>query len=854
MMERDAICFENLKTILKNIRTPESLNDHPWRQSLIVQEALAGQPRLKLLHPGQQLVAAIAGLFSSMQPPAPPRRGKRLDTRWGEFGLLASLYFTPFNHGTPYPASLLEAWERIDSAIFYHVFKRPVDELTEKQILKYQLVGSEVEYGSTSTLSDWHKKGVQRLLGLLLDRERYLSKATSRTSVILGENGHQPASPEGAGIDFIRKHKNTLRLTSALLLVAMLTLVGLKMYGLYEQARTIYEDASGLKNLVEAELEVKDLHLAGPLLDTLGSDLSSFKEEARPLLWLGPRLGWLPIYGGDLASAQDLIELAEHLVRASDLSLDAAKPLLGEIDSQESALDPGRLTGLLVQAQPQLEAARLELDLAQVARARIRAEALSPRLQDLLLEEVDPLLGLAEDGLSLGLSLPGVVGASQTGPKTYLLLVQNEDELRPTGGFITSVGNLVVSDGRVISMEFEEAGELEDWSKPYPAAPWQLQQYMNSRVLVLRDSNWFVDFPTAAKWAEYLYAYTHAHSVDGVIAFDQHFLVMLLGEIGPLNVEGASGPLTSENVIDFMRQAKEPPQGAPIPEGWYRKEFIGSIAAAVLEDFTNGQNNDWRGLLQVARQALDERHLLLELDEPEISDLIAKRGWDNALRTGGGDFLMITDTNIGFNKTNAVVETRVSYDVDLTDITAPIGTLLVTHTNHASEDVPCIHWNAGQITEERSYPIDRCYWNYLRVYRPSGNRLLASSPHAVPGAWMLLGQDVPAQVDELDEDIQGLRGFGTLLVVPGGRTLNTGFKFALPASVLEPAGTGQWVYHLKVQKQPGTLGIPLTFRVHLPSHASVRSVPENALLQDNHLLVNAGLQTDFEIELSFSVP
>ena len=50
---------------------------------------------------------------------------------------------------------------------------------------------------------------------------------------------------------------------------------------------------------------------------------------------------------------------------------------------------------------------------------------------------------------------------------------------------------------------------------------------------------------------------------------------------------------------------------------------------------------------------------------------------------------------------------------------------------------------------------------------------------------MILGQTVPPQVDILDEKIEGIRGFGTLKVVPGGESLATSFRFALPASVIQ---------------------------------------------------------------------
>ena len=108
-MDEQAELFESLRQILRQIRDPQSLNDHPWTSSLIVREALEEDPQLREACPGQQLIAAIVRLFSQLRPPAPPRRGKRLDPRWGEFGLLAALYFTPFNHGTPYPNTMMDA-------------------------------------------------------------------------------------------------------------------------------------------------------------------------------------------------------------------------------------------------------------------------------------------------------------------------------------------------------------------------------------------------------------------------------------------------------------------------------------------------------------------------------------------------------------------------------------------------------------------------------------------------------------------------------------------------------------------------------------------------------------------------
>ncbi len=245
----------------------------------------------------------------------------------------------------------------------------------------------------------------------------------------------------------------------------------------------------------------------------------------------------------------------------------------------------------------------------------------------------------------------------------------------------------------------------------------------------------------------------------------------------------------------------------------------------------------------------------MQLDDPTVSGLIAKRGWDNTVQAEeGGDFLMVTDTNVGFNKTNAVVETSLAYDVDLTAPQSPQSTLTVFHRNNASAAVPCLQWNDGHIPDEKSYPIDRCYWSYMRVYKAAGTELLDATPQAISGAWMWSGRGVPARVDLLEEKLPGVQAFGTLLVVPGGESLSTGFHFALPATLIETREGGLSSYHLKVHKQPGTLAVPLTLRIHLPGGATFVSASLPGTLQDQSLLVQTDLRTDVELEVIFSLP
>lgn len=218
---------------------------------------------------------------------------------------------------------------------------------------------------------------------------------------------------------------------------------------------------------------------------------------------------------------------------------------------------------------------------------------------------------------------------------------------------------------------------------------------------------------------------------------------------------------------------------------------------------------------------------------------------------------MVTDTNIGSNKTNAAVDMSLVYEVDLSDITAPAGRLTLQHTNRSNAQVSCSRWEPRQVVGDEWYPIERCYWTYTRVYKQTGVELLDATPHAIPADWTLLHENVPAGIDALEEELAGAQGFGTLLVVPGQETRNTSFEFALPASVLSAStdlGSYTYSYRLRVQKQPGTLANPMTIRIVLPEHAVLNATLPGAVLQDNLLLLETSLRTDVVLEIRFSMP
>ena len=458
-----------------------------------------------------------------------------------------------------------------------------------------------------------------------------------------------------------------------------------------------------------------------------------------------------------------------------------------------------------------------------------------------------PLFGLLDKGAQVGALVrlaPAVLGL--TGPKTFLVLVQNDDELRPTGGYLTAAGTMTVSLGRVSGLDLEDTSTIQEPNLVYPPPPDPIARYLDVPAWYFRDANWSPDFPTTAQTAATLYTLANPRTFDGVIALDQAALRILLEATGPVRLSGLPGTITAENVQASMRAARDPAPGAGVSYDWWlqRKDFIPKMAKAIFRQLV------WTrvgSLLQAAIRVLDERHVTLWLRDAGAAAVLADHGWDGALRPGDADYVMLVEANLGYNKVNAVTHTQLRYQVNLA-AEAPTGRLSVTQTNPAQGSLPCVpgpDYGTGTYLDL----ITRCYWNYLRVYVPLGATLISATPHATPGAWLLTGQDEAGAVT-ITAGERGTQAFGTLLVVPFNTTLFTTFEFTLAPGVVRADGD-EWVYRLRFQKQAGTLAVPLVLEVQLPLGAQVVSGPLGGVMADGVWTYGVWLRQDVDVEVRY---
>ncbi len=641
---------------------------------------------------------------------------------------------------------------------------------------------------------------------------------------------------------------NTLSWIAAALLILGATMIVIWAVDLYTTLHSLWTQKQVIQVVLADDPTRLDPAVVGRTLYTVRRDVVALRRQVGWLAPVGRAFRRLPKVGGLAADAPALLELADALTEAGVLLWDDVAPA---VSIWQAGTAP--TTEVLTRA---LAAVAADAPQAQVAvrRAREACAALNPdAYPDQLrapLAKLMRALPLLDDALTLAPVAPKLLGVEA--PRTYLVLALNEDELRPGGGFITGVGELHIRAGEIVSMTFADSYTADDFSRPYPWAPEPMQRFMGIQPWVFRDSNWSPDFPTAARQAIALYRPGHPVTVDGVIALNQYAVRRLVDAVGPLALPGSDAPITGDTLLDYIYRAWEPEDGNFGREWWRQhKSFMKPLAEAVLAKVQAGEV-DVLHLVETCLALLEERHLMVYIDEPTTAAWLAAKGWDGGLRSPDGDYLMAVEANVGYNKASAKLHRALTYEVDLSSPETPRATVTLAYTHTSQAEIVCK-------LQSRYDPIyvqmmDRCYWGYVRLYVPEGATLLFASRHRIPAELMADhrpwdGQAITSQASEGPYTVFAQ----AFLLPPRGRTQLT-FAYALPPGVVRREGEG-WQYHLTLQKQPSLRDLPVRLLLHLPQDAVLWSAQPPPLRQRGRLLSYVTrLDTDLDIELYYGPP
>lgn len=634
----------------------------------------------------------------------------------------------------------------------------------------------------------------------------------------------------------------------AFLLGALLFFVlwlGLKGWAIGRAALSLQARPSEVETLLANGLTQLDPAAAEELVLGMRHDVAVLKRETAVFMPLMPYLGWVPRFGSTLTAAPAFMAMADAGTETAVYALHGFKPVLPLLQGGRppTELLPD-LLAVINTAQPELAAMSQSIDKLAAAHASLGDISTMPTRLQTLLELADTWLPLAQDGLKLAPVLPEIMGS--TGPRTYLILAQNEDELRPTGGFISGVGLLTVDNGRIINLAFQDSYPIDNWlEKPYDFPPQPFYDYMGMDLFLFRDANFWPDFPTSAEKAMALYSYgLDVPLPDGVIAVDQRFLQLLIEAVGSVTLPDLDLTINGQNSIEALQAAWAIQDGQDFADWVFgRKDFIGLLAAAVRTKLEAG-DFDPTLLAQNMVTALQTKDLQIYLRDPETALILYQLNWDGRLpQNPETDFLLVVDTNLGFFKSNIVVERQLDYQVNITQDGSVQSKLTATYQHMGEDnDQECVQGATYNLETAVSYQnlVNQCYWNYLRVYTPPGSHLLDASSHFIPGEAMLSGQPLTDNAQTIPE-ITGLTTFANFLLLPVAQQTTSYFTYQLPDNIIQTTTTGQQ-YDLQINNQAGARSETVRIMVQLPEGTQLTKAQPTPTKIEGNLVY-------FEIEL-----
>jgi hypothetical protein len=618
-----------------------------------------------------------------------------------------------------------------------------------------------------------------------------------------------------------RRSKKILKYALCLSLVALLTLVAGGFFTFRQVKQNItdgtthFENALASLKKLSAQFDPATLTSVRQEFASAQNDFQQARENTGLYSALLPLAESMPGVGYDVAHLPELLTIAEKSAQLGTVLIDSVLPSLNNFEQSNSgetntASKLLKIAALLNDPGLQNRLALAHYLLARIETTRITVDATRLKLPQTqkALAQFDQQFPTLKEGVSLlrELSplLPEILGQQKL--LNYLTIIQNSDELRATGGFISAVGLLTLDNGKLSLSKFEDSYAVDN-PKIKPAAPPEpLARYMQTGNFLLRDANWWPDFPTSARQMLNLYRQHQGQEVENLIALDSQAVAYIFEVLGPLDLPEYQEHLTAQNFQERLRYYYLPPGSATDGEWWLkRKAFIGVVMTGLMGKLEKGNFSHYVKLLAGLGRALQEKHLQIYSGQPALEKLLNRHGLDGAqtdLSAGTTDYLMLVDSNVGFNKVNPKIERTADYQVSYAGNGASVlASLTLTYTNRAGVREGT---NPGECIKLARYDRDYesmmngCYWDYLRVYVPPGSILRTASGFPA--------EEHPVTTLENNRTV-----FAGQLIVPPGQTVTINLSYLLPGQL---AGTS--AYRLSLQPQAGSPPLPITIGVILP--------------------------------------
>ncbi len=556
---------------------------------------------------------------------------------------------------------------------------------------------------------------------------------------------------------------------------------------------------SSLKNASNG-LQIKNLNQTATSLKMAQADLQTLNRRFKFISFLR----FMPIIGGYISDAKYGLEAARPGLEAIDLVVESIKPyadILG-FSATETSLNIQSAEEKIIfilqtldKISPQLDVIGQKIIAVESAVSKIKPQHYPKTIKNQPVRQqlVNLQIGLAASKETLAnikpllILLPKLLGEPDS--QKYLLLFQNDAELRPTGGFMTAYAIVNTFKGKITPESSLDMYELDSRFGNRLPSPEPIKRFL---PLVynwhLRDMNLSPDFKVSMDTFYPNYKEVASiKNVNGIIAIDTNLLVDLLevlGEIGVADWGNYSAKIVPEcncpQVVYKMEDFATRPT-------YYikdnRKGMIGPLMHSILLNVMNSPKKLWPKFMEIGLENIKEKHLMFYFpDDSSMQQVAEAFNASGRIKDYEGDYFHLNDANFAGAKSNLYVEQTVDQQIEIGDG----GTITKTVTVEYKNPEPADDCNL----ESGGLCLNGILRDWVRLYVPEGSQIIE-----------VLGSDIDAKTNK-DLGKTYIEAFIELR--PQSKTKLI-IKYKLPFKYQ----SGQ-PYKMLIQKQPGTKNFPYT--------------------------------------------
>ncbi|MBN2087084.1 DUF4012 domain-containing protein [Candidatus Peregrinibacteria bacterium] len=343
--------------------------------------------------------------------------------------------------------------------------------------------------------------------------------------------------------------------------------------------------------------------------------------------------------------------------------------------------------------------------------------------------------------------------------KNYVILLQNNYESRPGGGFITAYGNLDITLGIPRNFSFNNSYEIDTdtyVTPPYPHEDMLKNEWYEGYTF--RDANWSANFPDSVPQLIEFYQNKFPNKdVDGIIVVNFTLIEDLVERLGGIEVDGKV--LTKDTLFSAITNTVNDVDRHNEEALNERKDILSDLSSILIK------KAKWHPFKSKAAiiKALNNKDLYMWVDSIGMEKKLMKKGWANAFELPeASDFLAVNIANLGSKKADRYLLKEVHHYVNITKELPEITTEIVVRypgfKNNFADD----------------------YKGYLQLVIPASANIVNNI------------------MESTVTDIGDFKIIGEKLILPAGGKTTLTYTYTLPRNLLNPNE-----YKLKLIKQSG---------------------------------------------------